>query len=84
MKRRNFVKSSLLLPALPGIITSKSSDMPKKKKQEWYALLARFRAIFQYGYPKTDFFKIIPAIAYFLFVPYFLEKKLLKILHSQK
>jgi hypothetical protein len=36
MKRRNFVKSSLLLPALPGIITSKSSDMPKKKKQEWY------------------------------------------------
>jgi hypothetical protein len=36
MKRRNFVKSSLLLPALPGIITSKSSDMPRKKKQEWY------------------------------------------------
>ena len=36
MKRRNFVKSSLLLPALPGIITSTSSDIPKKKKQEWY------------------------------------------------
>jgi hypothetical protein len=36
MKRRNFVKSSLLLPALPGIISSKSFDMPKKKKQEWY------------------------------------------------
>src|SRR5690348_9447471 len=36
MKRRNFVKSSLLLPALPGFITSNNSDMPKKKKQEWY------------------------------------------------
>jgi hypothetical protein len=36
MKRRNFVKSSLLLPALPAIFTSTASGLPKKKKQEWY------------------------------------------------
>ena len=36
MKRRNFVKSSLLLPALPAFISAKSAEMPKKKKQEWY------------------------------------------------
>lgn len=35
MERRDFVKSSLLLPALPAILTS-GADIPKKKKQEWY------------------------------------------------
>jgi hypothetical protein len=36
MERRNFVKSSFLLPALPGILISGSTDLPKKKKLEWY------------------------------------------------
>lgn len=57
----------------PGSISSKM-----KKRQEWYALIARWRAVWFYGYPKKDLLKIIPAFFYFLFVPCFLENKLLK------
>jgi len=59
----------------PGNITSKG-----KKKQEWYAIKARWNAIWSYGYPKIHFYKIIPSVLYFLLVPYFLEKQLFKIL----
>lgn len=63
-------------------IHSKSITSKSKKKQEWYAIVARFRAIFFYGYPKIYFIKIIPSIFYFLFVPYFLEKQILKLLQK--
>ena len=59
----------------PESITSKT-----KKKQEWYAIKARWHAIWSYGYPKIYFFKIIPSILYFLFVPHFIEKRLFKLL----
>lgn len=57
---------------------SKSISAQGKKEQEWCALIARWRAIFQYGYPKRYFLKIIPAFFYFLFVPYFVEKQIFK------
>lgn len=59
----------------PGSISANN-----KKKQEWYGLIARWRAIAKYGYPKIYFFKIIPAVVYFLFVPHFVEKIIFKIL----
>ncbi|MFH0969756.1 MAG: glycosyltransferase [Patescibacteria group bacterium] len=59
----------------PESITSKT-----KKKQEWYGLIARWHAIWSYGYPKRYFFKIIPSVLYFLFIPHFLEKKLFKLI----
>lgn len=62
----------------------KSISAHAKKKQEWYALRARCNAVTQYGYPISDFFKILPALCYFLFVPYFLEKRIFQFLHKQK
>lgn len=59
----------------PESITSKT-----KKKQEWYAIKARWHAIWSYGYPKIYIFKIIPSVFYFLFIPHFIEKQLFKIL----
>lgn len=58
-----------------GSITSET-----KKKQEWYAIKARWNAIWKYGYPKMYFYKIIPSVFYFLFVPHFIEKQLFKLL----
>lgn len=58
-----------------GSISSKS-----KKRQEWWALVARWRAVTKYGYPKVYIFKIIPAVFYFLFVPHFIEKIIFKFL----
>lgn len=49
-----------------------------KKKQERCALIARWNAVWRYGYPKIDVLKIIPAILYFLFVPHFIQKKIFK------
>lgn len=63
---------------------SRSISASSKKKQEWCAIQARWNAIHYYGYPKIDFLKIIPAIFYFLFVPYFLEKKIHKMLYKKK
>lgn len=62
---------------------SESITSQTKKKQEWYAMIARLRAIWFYGYPKLHFFKIIPSFFYFLFVPYFLEKKIFKFIWRQ-
>lgn len=62
----------------------KSISAKSRKKQEWFALIARFNAIRRYGYSKLNFFKIIPSIFYFLFVPCFLEKKIFKILYKKK
>lgn len=64
-------------------VHSKSITSKGKKKQEWYAIIARFRAIFLYGYPKIYFFKIIPSIFYFLFIPYFIEKIILKLIYKR-
>lgn len=61
-------------------VHEKSISAKGKKKQEWYGLIARWRAIFKYGYPATNCLKIIPAIIYFLFVPYFAEKFIFKFL----
>jgi len=58
----------------PESISSKG-----KKKQEWYALVARLRALLFYGHPKIYLFKIIPAVFYFLLVPYFVEKIIFKL-----
>ncbi len=65
-------------------IHSQSISARSKKKQEQYALIARWNAITQYGYPKTAFWKILPAVFYFLFVPHFLEEKIWKILRKSK
>ncbi len=59
----------------PESISSKG-----KKKQEWYGLVARLRAIFIYGHPKTAVWKIIPSVFYFIFIPYPLEKIIFKFL----
>lgn len=59
---------------------SESITSETKKKQEWYAIRARFRAIGRYGYPLIYFYKIIPSLIYFLFVPYPIEQKLFKLL----
>lgn len=61
-------------------IQKESVSAKSKKRQEWYGLLARWRAITKYGFPKRYFFKIIPSLFYFLFVPHFIEKQLFKIL----
>jgi len=61
-----------------------SISSSSKKRQEWYALIARWNAIWDYGYSKTDFFKTIPSVFYFLFVPYFAEKQIFKILYKNK
>jgi glycosyltransferase involved in cell wall biosynthesis len=61
-------------------IHSKSITSNGKKKQEWYAIISRFRAVFLYGYPRIYFLKIIPAVFYFLFIPYFFEKIIFKFL----
>lgn len=53
-----------------------------KKKQEWYGLISRTRAIFKYGYPIWELWKIIPAVFYFILIPYFLEKKLFNFLYK--
>lgn len=63
---------------------SKSISASSKKKQEWCALIARWNAVWHYGYPKIDFLKITPAIFYFLFVPYFLEKQIFKMFYKKK
>ena len=65
-------------------IHSQSISARSKKKQEQYALIARWNAIAHYGYPKTDFWKILPALFYFLFIPHFLEEKIWKILRKNK
>lgn len=65
-------------------IHSQSISAQSKKKQERYALIARWNAITRYGYPKADFWKILPAVFYFLFVPHFLEEKIWKILRKNK
>ncbi len=57
----------------PESISSKG-----KKKQELYGIISRLRAVFIYGYPKIYFFKIIPSVFYFLFVPCFIEKRIFK------
>ncbi len=59
----------------PGSLTSQG-----KKKQEWCALKARWNALCSYGYPKRYFYQLIPPVLYFLFIPYFIEKQLFKIL----
>lgn len=61
----------------------KSISSSSKKRQEWCAIQARWNAIWNYGYPKTDFFKIIPAVFWFLFVPCFLENKIFKVLYHK-
>lgn len=63
---------------------SGSISSGSKKKQEWCALIARWNAIWDYGYPKIDFFKIIPSFFYYLFIPRFLENKIFKILYKKK
>ena len=63
-------------------IHSQSISARSKKKQERYALLARWNAIAHYGYPKTHFWKILPALFYFLFIPHFLEEKIWKLIHQ--
>lgn len=55
----------------PESISSRS-----KKKQEWYALCARWNAIWKYGYSKINILKILPPLAYFLLVPYAVQKKI--------
>lgn len=67
----NIAEFLCLLRDHPGSISSKG-----KKKQEWYAIIARMKAVFSYGYSWVNFFKIIPSFFYFLFIPYFLEKKI--------
>lgn len=62
---------------------SESISSSSKKKQEWFAIRARWNAVWRYGYPKTDIFKVIPSIVYFLFIPYFLEKKIFKFLYKR-
>lgn len=57
-------------------IHEKSISARSKKKQEWYGLQARWNALVHYGYPITDFWKVLPAICYFLFIPHFLEEKI--------
>lgn len=61
-------------------IQNDSISAQNKKRQEWYGLIARFRAITKYGFPKAYFFKTIPSLFYFLFVPHFIEKQIFKIL----
>lgn len=61
-------------------LRSESISAKGKKKQEYYGIIARWRAIFEYGYPKTYVLKIIPALFYFIFIPYWLEKGIFKLL----
>jgi hypothetical protein len=59
---------------------SQSITFREKKPQEWFALKARIKAIMVYGYPRHYFWKIIPSFIYLLFVPYFLERHIVKLL----
>lgn len=63
-------------------VHDQSISARSKKKQELYALLARWNAITRYGYPKTDFWKILPALFYYLFVPHFVEEKIWKLIRQ--
>ena len=44
----------------------KSISVKNLKKQEWLALKARWLALTKYGYPKTDFWKLIKPVLSFL------------------
>lgn len=55
---------------------SKSISAQHKKAQEWYAILARWNAVWKYGYPKIYVLKIIPSLIYFIFMPHFIQKKI--------
>lgn len=64
-------------------IWSESITSRTKKKQEWYALSARWNAIWKYGYPFKYIFKIIPSFFYFILIPYSVEKHLIKLMNKK-
>jgi len=59
---------------------SESISSKGKKKQEWFAIISRLRAIFIYRYPKTYFWKILPSFFYFLFIPHSIEELIFKLI----
>ena len=61
-------------------VSGKSITFGNNKDSEKYALAARMKAVREYGYPKTDYLKIIrPAIFYYL-IPSSVKKLLMRLL----
>ena len=52
-----------------------------KKKQEWYALRARWRAVTRYGHSPFAIWKLLPALVYFVAIPHRLEKLIFHVWH---
>lgn len=61
-------------------INSRSISFSNNKLQEKYALIARLNALRFYKYPKIYCLKIIRPLVFYLFVPFFIKKLLMKLL----
>jgi len=61
-------------------VDDKSITFGNNKAQERCALKARFKALREYGYPKIDYLKMIRPLIFYLFVPSFIKKLLVRML----
>jgi len=59
-------------------INQNSISFKDNKEQEKYSIIARFRALANYGYPKIYFVKIIPGVLMYLLLPAFLKLYLIR------
>lgn len=59
-------------------INSIGDSLSNNKMQEKYSLLARIRALREYGYPKKQYFKLLRPLGMYLFLPTSLKNFLLK------
>jgi glycosyltransferase involved in cell wall biosynthesis len=64
-------------------INTKGDSLSDNKLQEKNALKARFKAIKEHAYPKSDYLKIVRPILMYLFLPTFLKQKLLNLLWAK-
>jgi glycosyltransferase involved in cell wall biosynthesis len=61
-------------------VSNNSISFGNNKNQEKYAILARLKAVREYGYSKWEYFKIARPIFFYLFVPSSVKKLLMKLL----
>ena len=59
-------------------INQNGISFKSNKEQEKYSIIARFRALKNYGYPKIYFFKMVPGILMYLLLPEFLKLYLIR------
>lgn len=61
-------------------VSDESITFSNNKAQEKYALKARLKALREYGYPKSDYLKILRPLFFYCFVPSPVKKFLMRLL----